>query len=94
MDAMKWFLQDADSSGGMNMNVRQICDVQLSFYLFSRSVFGKQTLIIREKHVACCQAAGAHLNFNLAKGGRQEGRRAVKCEVVKGKSATSPITQR
>lgn len=57
-------------------------------------MFGKQTLIIREKHVACCRAAGAHLNFNLAKGGRQEGRRAVKCEVVKGKSATSPITQR
>lgn len=38
-------------------------------------MFGKQTLITREKHVACCRAAGAHLNFNLAKGGRQEGRK-------------------
>lgn len=41
------------------------------FTSFQGLFLQQQTLITGEKHVACCRATGPHLNFNLAKGGRQ-----------------------
>ena len=82
IDAIKLFLLEVDNSCEIYMNVRQYMVLNFHFYLFPRCVFA--TTDLDHWRETCRSAARAHLNFNLAKGGRQQEKKSREIQSTEG----------